>query len=101
MKEFKKEDYYVIRGDRSGVFFGNILEKEGTEVRIGNCRRLWYWEGACSLSEVAQIGTAKPDKCKFTVTVEELIITDCIELIKCTEEAVEIIKGVEEWKSQK
>lgn len=89
---------YIFRGDRSGVFFGTMLERNGQEVKIGNCRRLWYWSGANSLSEVAKIGTTKPDECKFTVTVDELVITDCIEFIKCTQEAIKVIEGVKEWK---
>lgn len=89
---------YIFRGDRSGVFFGAILERNGQEVKIGNCRRLWYWDGACSISEIALIGTTKPENCKFSVTVEELIITDCIEIIKCTPKAINVIEGVEEWK---
>lgn len=89
---------YIFRGDRSGVFYGEMLERTGNEVKIGNCRRLWYWDGACSLSEIAKIGTTCPEKCKFTVVVDELVITDCIEFIKCTETACQVIEGVKEWK---
>lgn len=46
-----KNPKYIFRGDRSGVFFGTLLERNGQEVKIGECRRLWYWDGACSLSE--------------------------------------------------
>ena len=88
----------IFRGDRSGVFFGTLLEKEGREITIGNCRRLWYWDGACSISELAKIGTTKPNNCKFTVVIEKLTILDCIEIIPCTEEAVKVIEGVSEWK---
>lgn len=87
----------VFRGDRSGVFFGTLLEKDGREVRIGNCRRLWYWDGACSLTDISVIGTAKPDSCKFTIPVEEMVITDCIEIIPCTEQAISVIEGVKSW----
>lgn len=91
----------IFRGDRSGVFFGTLLEKEGQEVTIGNCRRIWYWDGACSISELAVNGTSSPDNCKFTVVVESLTITDCIEIIPCTEKAIESIEGVRVWKFQK
>ena len=43
-----KNQKYIFRGDRSGVFFGTLLERNGQEVKIGECRRLWYWDGACS-----------------------------------------------------
>lgn len=89
---------YIFRGDRSGVFFGTLISRNGQEVEIGKCRRLWYWEGACSLSEIAKIGTTKPEDCKFSVTVDSLTILDCIEIIPCTKEAIKVIEGVPEWK---
>lgn len=89
---------YIVRGDRSGVFFGEIKERCGREVTMTNCRRLWYWNGACSLSQLAKEGTVAPKDCKFTVSVDEVLILDAIEIIKCTKEAIESINGVEEWK---
>ena len=89
--------FYIIRGDRSGVFFGNIKERSGQEVTIANARRLWYWEGAASLSQLAKEGTKRPGGCKFTVTVDELTVLDAIELIPCTDEAVHNIQAVPVW----
>lgn len=89
---------YIIRGDRSGVFFGEIKAQVGREVTIGNCRRLWYWDGAASLSQLALEGVKEPRNCNFTVTVEELVILDAIELIPCTEAACKSIDGVPVWK---
>ena len=88
----------IFRGDRSGVFFGTLIEKEGQEVTIGNCRRIWYWDGANSISEIAKVGTTRPDNCRITVEVEELTITDCIEIIPCTEQAIQVLERVPEWK---
>lgn len=88
----------IVRGDRSGVFFGTLVAKEGQEVKLENCRRLWYWDGAASLSQLAKEGVTRPDNCKFTVTVDEIIITDAIEIILCTDEAIRNIEGVSEWK---
>lgn len=88
----------IIRGDRSGVFFGTLKEKNGTEVKLADCRRLWFWDGAASISQIALEGVKKPDSCKFTVTVPEIVITDAIEIIPCTEEAVKSVEGVKEWK---
>ena len=88
----------IIRGDRSGVFFGTLAEKNGTEVRLTDCRRLWYWEGANSISQLAAEGTKKPSGCKFTISVAEIVITDAIEIIPCTAEAIQSIEGVREWK---
>lgn len=88
----------IVRGNRSGVFFGTLAAKEGQEVKLENCRRLWYWDGAASLSQLAKEGVTRPNNCKFTVTVNEIIITDAIEIILCTDEAIRNIEGVSEWK---
>lgn len=90
--------YYIIRGDRSGVFFGRIQSREGQEVTLTDCRRLWYWDGAASLSQLALEGTVAPSECKFTVTVPELTVLDAIELIPCSQAATKSIQGVRVWK---
>ena len=97
MKDFLGKKV-IVRGDRSGVFFGTLSEKEGQEVRLENCRRIWYWDGANSISQLAVDGVTKPNSCKFTVTVSEIIITDVIEIIPCTDKAIENIEGVKEWR---
>lgn len=89
----------IIRGDRSGVFFGTLVKKEGHEVTLENCRRIWYWDGAASISQLAVDGTNKPEKCKFTVPVSSIVILDAIEIIPCTEKAIKSIEGVGEWKA--
>lgn len=89
---------YIVRGDRSGVFYGEIKERNGKEVSMKNVRRLWYWDGAASISQLAQEGTVRPNNCKFTVTVDEVLILDAIEIDKCSEKAIKSIEGVFEWK---
>ncbi len=88
----------IVRGDRSGVFFGTLVAKEGKEVKLSNCRRIWYWAGAASISQLAAEGTSRPNDCSFTVTVSEIIITDAIEIILCTNEAIKSIEGVKVWR---
>ena len=88
----------IVRGDRSGVFFGTLAEKNGTEVKLENCRRLWYWSGAASISQLAVDGTMNPEGCKFTVTVDNILILDSIEIIPCTDKAIASIEAVREWK---
>ena len=94
----KKEKYYIIRGDRSGVFFGKIKERNGKEVTLIEVRRLWYWDGAASISQLAKDGTCRPENCKFTVTLDEVLVLDAIEIDKCTDKAVKSILEVAEWK---
>lgn len=96
--ENKKEQYYIIRCDRAGVFFAKIAERRGAEADLVDCRRLWYWDGAASLSQLATEGVHAPKNCKFTVTVPEMTVLGVIEIIPCSERAVESINGVREWK---
>jgi len=94
----KKGTKVIIRGDRSGVFFGTLENRVGQEVELSNCRRIWYWSGANSISQLAKDGTNNSDSCKFTVSVDNIEILDVVEVIKCTDRAIESIESVKEWK---
>lgn len=99
MKKKYEGKYYVVRGEKSGIFAGEIINRNGQEVEMKNCRRLWYWDGACSISEIALNGVKRPQRCKFTVTIDNIEILDIIEILECTKEAEISIKGVEIWKA--
>ena len=88
----------IIRGDRSGVEFGELVEQNGSVATLKNARRLWYWAGAASLSQLAMDGTKRPQDCKFTVTVSSITILDAVEIIPCTDKAIKSIEEVDEWK---
>ena len=93
-----KGKYVIVRGDRSGVFAGRLVSQEGQKVELTECRRLWYWDGAASISQIAKEGVKKPHRCNFTVTVDSIAILDAIEVIPTTAEAEANIKAVPEWK---
>lgn len=101
-KKMKANDYIgkkvIIRADRAGVFFGTLAAKEGAEVQLKDCRRIWYWSGAASISELAVNGVANPSNCKFSVVVSGITILGVIEIIPCTEEAIKSIEAVRVWK---
>lgn len=90
--------YFIVRANRAGVFFGHIKERSHDEVTMTNVRKLFYWDGACAVEELATNGTKKPNACKFTIDIPEMVIADPIQVIPCTDEAVESISGVKEWK---
>lgn len=90
--------WYIIRTNRAGVFFGHIKERNGSEATLTDARRIWYWDGAASLSQLAVDGPKRPKTCKFTVTVSEMTILGVIEIIPCTDKAVKAIREVPEWK---
>ena len=89
--------FYIVRADRAGVFFGHIRERVGSEVTMTDVRRLWYWSGACSLSQLAVDGVKNPGECKFTVIVPEMTILGVIEIIPANEAAVKGIEAVKPW----
>lgn len=89
--------YYIVRADRAGVFFGKIKERNHEEVTMTDVRKIWYWEGASAVEQLAMDGTSKPENCKFTVIVHEMIIADPIQIIPCTHKAVESLSGVKIW----
>lgn len=90
--------YVIVRGDRSGVFAGTLVSQDGRTITLKDCRRLWYWDGAASISQIAKEGVTRPHNCKFTVTVESIIILDAIEIIPTTAAAEANVKAVREWK---
>ena len=92
------KDYVIVRTYSAGVFAGNLESRNGKEVVLKNTRRIWYWDGAASLSQLAVEGTKKPDSCKFPCEVPEITLTEAIEIIPCTEKAERSIKGVAVWK---
>lgn len=90
--------YCIVRGKDSGIFAGTVKEIEGQRVLMENVRRIWYWDGAASISQLAKSGTTAPGNCKFTVCVDSALLLDVIEIIPCTEKAVKSIEKVKEWK---
>lgn len=95
--KINKEKYYIVRSKEAGVFFGKITEKDGDEITMTEARCLWYWSGAASLNQLAVEGVKRPDDCKFTVAVNDLVILNVCEILPCTDGAVENIKGVRVW----
>src|SRR3990172_1471621 len=99
MAKGKKEMSYVIcRTYSAGVFAGFLKERKGQEVVLTNARRLWYWDGASSLSQLAMEGVKKPENCKFPCEVDEVTLTQAIEILNVTEEARKKIAEVPIWK---
>ena len=96
--EIKENQFYIVRTDSAGVFFGKIKEANKDEVVMTEVRKLWYWDGACAVEQLALEGTKKPRNCKFTVVIPEMAIASPVQIIPCTDKAVESISGVAVWK---
>ena len=98
-KKNKEEfPYVIVRAEKAGVFAGNLIKEDGIKVILKNARRLWYWEGAASISQIAMEGTKKPSGCKFPCEVEEETILGVCEILQTTKIAEKSIKEVPVWK---
>ena len=91
-------DFCLVRTRSAGVFFGYIKSRNGQELELLKARRVWYWKGAASLSQLAQEGTSCPKECKFPVEVEKIILTEVIEIDYITDLAKISLNSVPVWK---
>ena len=99
IKNYKNLQYVIVRTYSAGVFAGYLKKRDGKEGILLKSRRLWYWEGAASLSQLATDGTSKPEKCRFPCEIKgEHILTEIIEVIHCTKKAQKSINSVPIWK---
>ena len=89
--------YVMARTYSAGVFAGYLESREGREVVLRDARRIWYWEGAASLSQLATEGTKKPMECKFPCTVDRVELLETVEIIDITPEAKQSIESVPVW----
>lgn len=89
----------MVRTYSAGVFAGELATQNGKECLLKNARRIWYWAGAASLSQLAMEGTKSPEKCKFPCAVGEVFLTEVIEIIPMSQRAIESIATVPEWKA--
>lgn len=93
----KKLKYVIVRTYSAGVFAGFLVNRKGQEVTLKDARRLWYWKGAASLSQLAVDGVASPNECKFPATVPQVELLQVIEILDVTAKAKSSIDGVPVW----
>ena len=96
-KTFNGLKYIICRTYSAGVFAGYLESRIGQEVVLRQARRIWYWDGAASLSQLAMEGTKSPDKCKFPCAVDRVELLQAIEILDCTLSAQDSIQNVPVW----
>lgn len=102
--ENKKHEYVgrivIVRYNRAGVFFGTLTDFESAtrEAKLENVRRVYFCDGAATLSQMAMEGVKRPSNCKITMAVDEMRVMEVIELLPCTDEAIANLKSIVVWK---
>lgn len=91
--------YVIIRSRDAGCFAGELVSRNGDSVILKNSRRLWYWAGAASLSELAVSGTSNPKQCKFPEAIQNHEILGVIEIIDATSVGRASIEAVPVWRA--
>lgn len=95
----RKKKYVIVRTYSAGVFAGYLESRKGQEVVLSKARRLWYWRGAASLSQLAVDGVSSPQECKFPAEVSRIELLQAIEILDVTEKARKCIAAVEPWRA--
>lgn len=100
-KAKSKIPYVIVRAQKAGVHAGELASSAGGKVRLRNARRIWYWAGAATLSELAVYGSSSPDTCKFPPAVAEMWIpiADVGEVIYCRPAGEKMIRNQAEWRA--
>ena len=92
----------IIRSYGAGVFIGYVADQKaelnGVNVILKQAKRIHYWDGACSLTQLALEGTKKPNNCRITDAIESQFIANIIEKIPVTDKASKNIDEVKIWK---
>jgi hypothetical protein len=96
-KQLKGKKYVIARTYSAGVFAGYLASRKGKEAVLLDARRIWFWKGAASLSQLAVDGTSKPSECKFPTEVPRVELTEVIEVLDVTEKARKSIMEVPIW----
>lgn len=97
MPKTKSKEYVIVRTYSAGVFAGYLQTRKGREVVLTKARRLWYWSGAASLSQLANEGVKKPTECRFPAEVPSVTLLEAIEILPVSAEAKKSIDSVAVW----
>lgn len=90
----------MVRTVNAGVFFGEIEERKSeTCLVLKNARRVYSWEGAATLSQLAESGTSKPENCQFPEPVTRAELIGVIEILDVQPEALKTLNAVKIWKA--
>ena len=87
----------IVRCDSAAAHYGTLVRLDDNSVELTDARRIWYWEGAATLSELAQRGTSRPTACRWPCPVDYVILRDWCEIIAVSSEAVQSLAQIPVW----
>ena len=88
----------IARIDRAGVFHGTLDYIDNEIIRLKDARRIYFWEGALSVTDIAARGISC-GKLTFPVTTVEFMSDKIVELNECSAEATKSIESIKPWKN--
>ena len=88
----------IARIDRAGVFHGTLDHIDNEIIRLKDARRIYYWEGAISVTDMAAKGL-KSGKITIPVSTVEFMSDKIIELNECSDDATKSIEAIKPWKN--
>jgi hypothetical protein len=91
--------HVIIRTRSAGVFAGLLSKFENNTATLTDARRLWFWAGAASLSQLSVDGVSRPKQCKFPVVVPSVILPEVIEVLPLSDVAKASIDKVPTWRA--
>jgi len=94
-----KRPYVIVRCYGAGVHAGELVSIKGEHVTLVNSRRIWRWEGAASLSELAVYGSQKPAGCKIAVQLDRVDLLDAKEIDYCQAAGEKFLREVPPWRA--
>lgn len=84
--------YVVVKTACAGVFAGVLVDKDGSEVVLTDCRHIWFDGVEPKLSQLAVDVAYDFNKCRFASIVDEIYVAGVVELIPVTAEAEKRIR---------
>ena len=88
----------IARIERAGVFHGTLDHIDNDIMRLKDARRIYYWNGALSVTDIAAKGITG-GKVTIPVTTVEFMSDKIVELNECSEDASKSIETIKPWKN--
>jgi len=90
----------IVRSHMAGVYFGTLVDAQLCDARsphalLRNVRKIWSWDGANCLSDIALGGVQKPSR--IAPPLEWSVIFDVIEILPLSDAAARNLYAQPFW----